>query len=337
MKKDFNIIYETITGSLSYGTNIDNNLIRSEGNSDLILKESDEDRKGIFIFDTEDMFSLDNSEDTVCIHDPEDREYHSLKKFLTLAAHKQNPTVLEMLFMEDRFITEKNDLMDNVILIRDEFLTANCYWTFSGYARDQLIRIKNALSRTTNSEMETHLDYVLSRINHNVGNRFKSFSKSSGNYVKINEVSIKNNGKYSIDMSMDVQNGSFDEIFGMINEMNDTVKNYNKLKNRNRRVDEAKLWKHAMHLVRLLKTGMEILRGEGLTVYRYNDREELIDIRLGKWGWDEFFEYAEELFKEIGDLKDSNKVPKVLNKGKVNKVYLEMMEQYLDIKPGGIG
>lgn len=333
MEKDYKIgdvIFEVVTGSTSYGTSIDENLLNEKNKTnELKLELSDEDRKGIFIPEKDTIFTLGETEETICIHEPEDREYHTLKKFLKLAAFKQNPTTLEMLFTEKRFIKTYNPIMDAVMDIKEEFLTTNCYWTFSGYARDQLMRIKNALNRTSQDEMETHLDYVLKRVNMGVSNRFVTFSEESENYINVNNVSLKNNGKYFIDIDLNVENGSFDEVFGMLNEMNNTVKNYNKLKNRNRKVNELKLWKHAMHLIRLLQNGIEILRGEGLLVYRYKDRDMLISIRSGEWTWEMFFEYADELFREIEELKDSKNVPERVNFEKVNKVYSEIMSEYM--------
>jgi predicted nucleotidyltransferase len=332
MENKLEIIYETITGSESYGTSINEKVVNENKTDDMKLVTSDEDRKGIFILQPKDIFSLEEVEETICLHIPDDREYHTVGKFLKLAAFKQNPTILEMLFTEKRFITQYSDLMDPVIDIRNEFLTTNCYWTFSGYARDQLMRIKNALDKTNKDEMENHLYYVLQRVNMGVSKRFETFSEDSNNFININKVDLKTNGKYFVDISMGVDNGNFDEVFGMMNEMNNTMKNYNKLKNRNRKTETVKLWKHAMHLIRLLQTGIEILNGEGLQVYRYKDREMLIDMRLGKWTWDMFFEYADELFRKIDELKHSKKVPEKVNHEKVNKVYEELMTKYLETK-----
>jgi DNA-binding Xre family transcriptional regulator len=51
--------------------------------------------------------------------------------------------------------------------------------------------------------------------------------------------------------------------------------------------------KHAMHLVRLLRIGEEVLTTGDYNVTRH-DARELLDIRDGKWTYDELVEYAEE-------------------------------------------
>ncbi len=56
-------------------------------------------------------------------------------------------------------------------------------------------------------------------------------------------------------------------------DMNNIVKDYSKLNHRNSKKDELHLNKHAMHLIRLLVTGTEILEGKGVNTYREKERE----------------------------------------------------------------
>ena len=56
--------------------------------------------------------------------------------------------------------------------------------------------------------------------------------------------------------------------------------------------------KHAMHLVRLLRMGAEILSTGQVNVLR-SDATELLEIRNGKWSYDELLEYATSMDNEI--------------------------------------
>lgn len=56
--------------------------------------------------------------------------------------------------------------------------------------------------------------------------------------------------------------------------------------------------KHAMHLVRLLRTGLEILQTGKVLVHRL-DAKELLDIRNGSMTYDEILEYSEYMDNEI--------------------------------------
>jgi hypothetical protein len=59
--------------------------------------------------------------------------------------------------------------------------------------------------------------------------------------------------------------------------------------------------KHAMHLVRLLRMGVEILR-DGNVIVKRPDAEELLAIRNGAWTYDELVKYAESMDKEVREV-----------------------------------
>ena len=68
-------------------------------------------------------------------------------------------------------------------------------------------------------------------------------------------------------------------------------------------------WKHVMHLIRLLLSGITVLR-EGfvpLRVDRYRDR--LLAIRVGEMAWDEVEEWRLALHRELDDALASTKLP----------------------------
>ena len=73
------------------------------------------------------------------------------------------------------------------------------------------------------------------------------------------------------------------DFHGIYSEMSNVVKDYSKLNNRNKKKDDKHLNKHAMHLIRLLLMGSEILEGKGINTYRSHDREFLLEIRNGKF------------------------------------------------------
>jgi len=59
--------------------------------------------------------------------------------------------------------------------------------------------------------------------------------------------------------------------------------------------------KHAMHLVRLLRMGVEALRDEEIVVKR-PDALELLEIRGGAWTYEEIVAYAEKMDKEVREV-----------------------------------
>lgn len=309
------VFFETITGSTSRGTNIKN--------------KSDEDRKGIFVVNRNDLFTLKDVKETHCLHEPEDREYHLLSKFIHLAAFKANPTVLEMLFTDERFITYKHPLMDMLLDNKEMFLTKKCYHSFSGYAKDQLMRIKNAKLDTKAEEKQEHLDYVVNRVLSDVDVRFPVFAQE-GNFVNLDKVIFTNplEDKYSLKLNLNVNSGEFTELFGMFNELRNVLNTYNSITGRNKKPNEERLWKHAMQLSILYKMGNEVMLGQGLNVYRESDRSEFLQIRNGELSWEEFYKYIEDLGKTFEESYKNSKLPESVDAVKVNKIYNDIMEGY---------
>lgn len=68
--------------------------------------------------------------------------------------------------------------------------------------------------------------------------------------------------------------------------------------------------KHAMHLVRLLQSGIEILLTGDLHTYRPN-REELLAIRHGKYTLEELRQYAQELERQLEEAMRVSRLPDV--------------------------
>lgn len=90
---------------------------------------------------------------------------------------------------------------------------------------------------------------------------------------------------------------------------------------RNRNVDRSQLeelhgydTKHAMHLIRLLRIGEEVLTTGSYNVLR-PDADELLEIRNGKWSYDEVVKYAEGkdeyIRKHLYDISDLPKKPNI--------------------------
>ena len=59
--------------------------------------------------------------------------------------------------------------------------------------------------------------------------------------------------------------------------------------------------KHAMHLVRLLRMGVESLR-DGELIVRRPDAEELLSIRNGAWTYEQIVTYAEQMDKDVREV-----------------------------------
>lgn len=118
--KPSQIILEGITGSKAYG---------------LDTETSDTDIKGVYWLPTEKVLSYGfNVEKTTKDNVDPDWVYHEVQKFMKLAM-QCNPTILELLFLEDYTILNEwgQLLVDN----RELFLSNTVYHSYGGYALSQ--------------------------------------------------------------------------------------------------------------------------------------------------------------------------------------------------------
>ena len=82
--------------------------------------------------------------------------------------------------------------------------------------------------------------------------------------------------------------------------------------------------KHAMHLVRLLRMGVEILE-TGQVIVKRPDAAELIEIRNGGWNYDALVEYADTMGKRIDQAYKTTKLPRAVDQVKLNEHYHHML------------
>lgn len=124
LKKNNLILYEVISGSIAYGTN---------------LPSSDEDRRYIYILPIDYILSGNIIEQVN--DDTNDVVGYEIGRFLDLIS-SANPNLLELLNMPEDCIIYKNPIFDLVLKNRDKFITKKCKSSFSGYAFAQISKAK---------------------------------------------------------------------------------------------------------------------------------------------------------------------------------------------------
>ncbi len=85
--------------------------------------------------------------------------------------------------------------------------------------------------------------------------------------------------------------------------------------------------KHAAHLVRLLRMGLEILE-TGKVIVRRPDAAELLAIRNGAWTYEQVEAYAKEMDLKLNEAYKVTTLPKVVDYEKINDLYLTIKAQY---------
>lgn len=134
------LIYKSVAGSISYGTNIES---------------SDLDIRGIFIPHRKFLVGL-NHVDEFKDKAVDDIEYFSIQKFLSLAL-EGNPNVVEQLFVKDDHVLYQNEFGAELREMRQEFLTKNAYGRFGAYAFAQMKRLN---SKNNGTHHGSHKDLI---------------------------------------------------------------------------------------------------------------------------------------------------------------------------------
>lgn len=311
-----NIILLTTGGSYAYGTNISS-------------KEhvSDFDVRGICLNTKKELLTMSCNDKPI-----EDKELdctvYPLKQIIGLLTNS-NPNVLEMLGTKEEhlFIITKEGKMlrENSSL----FLSKRVYASFGGYAIQQLRRLQNALARDSYPQKEKE-KHILGSINKQMLTFQDRYKDVCDDELKL-YIDKSDKEMYDDEVFIDINLKHYPlrDLKGMYSEMAQVVNDYDKLNHRNSKKDELHLLKHSMHLVRLLKMGTEILEGKGINTYRENDREFLLDIRNGKYTYEEIFELVDKFDKEFKYAKDNCVLPDEPNYDKINELVMEINKSIL--------
>ncbi len=241
------VILLSLSGSHAYGTDV--------STSDLDIRGITIERDSV-IWGLQDFEQFeDRLSDTVIF---------GFKKIIKLLMDC-NPNALEILAVKDEHVLLSSEtgrlLRENI----DMFLSRKCILTFGGYAAAQLKRLENALARDafTQPQQEEHImQSVISKMN-NLAGHFSDYTKSGSIDLYIDS-SAKEDYEKEIFMDIDLSHFPLRDFTVILNDMLEVTKQYAKLNHRNRKKPEGSLLKHAMHLIRLLEMGTEVLEGKGL-------------------------------------------------------------------------
>ena len=207
---------------------------------------------------------------------------------------------------------------------KELFLSKRIISTFGNYATAQLRRLQNALARDQypQEEKEQHiLATVNSQMNHFSSN-YTEFPEGSINlYI---DKSNKQDKETEILMDIHINKYPLRDFASIYSEMSNIVRDYDKLNHRNRKKDDGKLLKHAMHLIRLLIMGTEILNTHEINTYRAEEHDLLMDIRTGKYSYDELFKMVELYDFNFKEASIKTTLPKEPNEEQVEEFLISL-------------
>jgi len=305
MTQTYKLIYETIHGSQAYG---------------LARPGSDLDLKGVIVGPKTWYMGFVGGPEQ--IEESPDHVRFELRKFFRLAA-ESNPTLIELLWTEPEDHKVLTELGQRLLDSRELFLSKRVAQSFGGYALSQLKRIK------------THRRWLLKppkkeplRADFGLPNR----TVVSKDQLGAADTLVQQERLMEVDLSP-----NFLELLDRERRYRQARKEWEQhrlwLKNRNsaRAELEARFGydtKHAMHLVRLLRMGVEILTSGQVNVKR-PDRDELLAIRDGALKYDELLEQAESLSLKIKEAEKASALPENPDKEVLEELCCSIIEKEL--------
>ena len=291
------VILLGLAGSYSYGTNNEN---------------SDIDIRGIALNTKSDLIGLTEYEQYV--DTKTDTTIYAFNKIITLLL-SCNPNTIELLGLNKEHYLYLNSFGQELVEKSGIFLSKRAIQSFGGYADAQLRRLQNALARDSypQSEKEQHILNSVKNAMYDFKKRYEHFENGAIHIYTGKAV----NPDFETELFVDANLTHYPlrDYKNIWNEMNNIVRDYDKLGKRNRKKDDNHLNKHAMHLVRLFMMAIDILEKKEINTYRKNERELLLSIRRGdyqkedKTFREEFYELISDYEKKLAYAAEHTELP----------------------------
>lgn len=343
LKKSGSIIFQCISGSRAYG---------------LATATSDTDIRGVFVLPKERYYSLSYIDQIN--NETNDIVYYELNKFASLCA-KNNPNILELLNTPKDCILYKNPLFDR--FKSENFLSKLCHQSFANYAFTQIKKARGLEKKIVNpmeKERQTVLDFCtiyfdgitlnlksylkkfhlrhefcgLTKLPH-LRDSFNLYYDEKSNYSGIvrsensNEVSTSTIPKREKPLAMLYFNReAYSSYCKQYKEYWDWVEKRNEIRYEST-ISHGKNYdaKNLMHTFRLLNMAKEIAIDRNLNVRR-KDRDFLLNIKDGKFEYDELVFKAEELKNELDELYTKSNLMEMPDLNKINQIAFEIRENF---------
>ena len=298
------VIYLVMSGSHAYGT---------------ATPDSDIDLRGVLVEPKQYLLGLQSFEQFEDL--PTDTVIYGLRKFAALLA-KANPNTMELLGVDEDcivVITKQGEMLRNNAEL---FLSTRVVSSFGNYALAQLRRLQNALYRDSFTEAQK-LEHLKITLNAQMEHFQRTYTHFSDGSIELFD------DEKGLLFDINLKQYPVVDFVGIYSELASIVKSYNKLNHRNNKKSEKQLYKHAMHLIRLLMTGTDILLGKGIATRRKEEQTLLMNIRNGGILFDEVFKLANEFQGKFHEAAELTRLPYEPDLEAIDRLMIEIYEMYL--------
>lgn len=312
------IIFLTLGGSYSYGTNVDT---------------SDVDVRGCALNSQSDLLGMTNFEQMV--NTATDTTVYSFNKLVQLLLNC-NPNTIEMLGCKPEHYFLITDIGREMIDNRKLFISKRAVNSFGGYATQQLRRLENAIARDRLPQARRE-EHTLNSMK-NAAKRFEEiYTKfDKGSIVLYTDDSPREDLDREVFANIHLTKYPARDFNSIMNELTNIIGTYDKLNHRNHKKDDNHLNKHAMHLIRLYLMCLDILENGDIVTYREKDHDLLMNIRNGGYQQEdgtyrpEFFEMVSDFEKRLAYAKENTGLPEHPNMKRVEEFVMSVNRRSLD-------
>lgn len=268
------------------------------------LDSSDEDSRGVCVLPRRFLLGLDEFEQ----HESEYKDHvvYALVKFARLAL-QGNPNIIETLYTPEEHVLHIDDLGEQLRSARGMFLSKLAGERFGGYARSQLGRLERHRRWLEDppteapDPMEYGADVVKGQLKFVDARRRKNFEAEQKRWTHYQTWRKERNEARA---ELEAEHGY------------DT--------------------KHAVHLIRLLRMGEEILtRGE--VIVARPDADDLMDLRTGGWSFEKVMAEATQRSANLPNLVASSALRDAPDRQAVNELVVQLhragFDRFADAAP----
>lgn len=336
------LIFEAVTGSRAYG---------------LSTPTSDTDIRGVYVVPKEMFYSLEYPEQVS--NETNDIVYYELRRFVELLL-KNNPNIMELLDVPKDCVLYKHPVMER--LLPELFLSKLCEKTFANYAFTQIKKaygLEKKIVNPVDQERKLVQDFCFVYEGketvplydflkeHNMGEQhcglsaiphlrdcYNLYYSTDGDYAGVvrketsNEVTLSSipKGQEPVAMLYFNRDGysvyckKYKEYWEWVAKRNE--ERYKGTLSHGKNYDA----KNMMHVFRLLLMAKEIAVEKRVNVFR-TDREFLLEIKQGKFEYDELVARAEALKNGLPQLYAQSDLPDEPDADQVNQLLIEMRSE----------